>query len=214
MTMAKVRAVLPVIFGIVVTWWIASPTTAQSGIPDGVFVREGDGTVWLVLNGQRVGLALWAASDDDIRALPKSDRWAVMNDDGAIVAGDRPGWYGAGASDTSAVQPIVRSPIRITSAASSSSTGSTAEPTATPTPTPAPDTSSGGSSTPPLSPGAKAPVDGKNCPSSHPIKGNKSAAGELIYHVPGGATYAATQPEECFSSRASAEDAGYRAALH
>lgn len=49
---------------------------------------------------------------------------------------------------------------------------------------------------------------GSNCPSTHPIKGNASS---MIYHVPGGASYARTDPEACFATAADAQAAGYRA---
>src|SRR6185312_13937025 len=47
-----------------------------------------------------------------------------------------------------------------------------------------------------------------NCPAGYPIKGNASS---MIYHVPGGAFYSRTNPEECFSSTAAARSHGYRA---
>jgi hypothetical protein len=210
--MSRSTSAWAVFAAILVTWWVIAPTRAQSGIPDGVFVRDSDGTVWLVMDGRRVSLAIWTAPEEDIRALPVGDRWAVMNDDGAIVAGDRPGWYLGTSPDSSSSQPVLQSPIRTGSSSTSASSRSSA--TATPTPTPVPDSSSStSSSAPTLSAGAKAPVDGKNCPTSNPIKANKSSIGELIYHVPGGATYASTVPDECFSTRAAAEAAGYHAAV-
>lgn len=54
------------------------------------------------------------------------------------------------------------------------------------------------------------PVDG-TCPASHPIKGNKSSMGALIYHTPASASYDRTRPEACFATEADAEAAGYRA---
>ncbi|QJW35326.1 cell wall-binding repeat-containing protein [Cellulosimicrobium protaetiae] len=54
------------------------------------------------------------------------------------------------------------------------------------------------------------PVDIRNCPSWAPIKGNHSSSGEWIYHVPGGRSYADTNPEECFTTEAAAVAAGYR----
>jgi hypothetical protein len=48
---------------------------------------------------------------------------------------------------------------------------------------------------------------GKNCPASHPIKGNASSR---IYHKPGGQYYARTIPEECFKTETAAKAAGYR----
>lgn len=47
-----------------------------------------------------------------------------------------------------------------------------------------------------------------NCPAGYPIKGNASS---MIYHVPRGAFYSRTNPEECFSSAAAARSHGYRA---
>lgn len=48
---------------------------------------------------------------------------------------------------------------------------------------------------------------GKSCPSTHPIKGNANSG---IYHVPSGAFYGRTVPEQCFKSEAAAKSAGYR----
>lgn len=53
-------------------------------------------------------------------------------------------------------------------------------------------------------------IDGWKCPSWAPIKGNASS---MIYHMPGGAFYDRTNPEECFSSESAARAAGYRKAL-
>ena len=58
----------------------------------------------------------------------------------------------------------------------------------------------------PASPGFAAP-SGMSCPSTHPIKGNRSSG---IYHVPGGSLYDATRPEQCFAQPSDAEAAGYR----
>jgi hypothetical protein len=54
--------------------------------------------------------------------------------------------------------------------------------------------------------GVAAPL-GVDCPSSHPVKGNRSS---MIYHVPGGGFYSATRPEQCFAQPSDAEAAGYR----
>jgi micrococcal nuclease len=51
---------------------------------------------------------------------------------------------------------------------------------------------------------------GWDCPSGQPVKGNVSQKGDRIYHVPGGAFYAKTFPEECFPDEQSAGRAGYR----
>jgi methylphosphotriester-DNA--protein-cysteine methyltransferase len=47
-----------------------------------------------------------------------------------------------------------------------------------------------------------------DCPESHPIKGNATS---MIYHEPGGASYARTIPNVCFATAEAAEAAGYRA---
>ncbi len=48
-------------------------------------------------------------------------------------------------------------------------------------------------------------------PPSYPVKGNHSFSGELIYHVPGGPYYDATDPEDSSATGADAEAAVYRA---
>lgn len=48
---------------------------------------------------------------------------------------------------------------------------------------------------------------GWDCPASHPIKGNASS---MIYHMPSGAYYSRTNPEECFATESAARAAGYR----
>lgn len=104
--MKRLKAALPVLLAIFGTWAITTATTAQSSIPNGVFVKNSDGLIWLVMDGQRVKIPVWPASDEEIAALPVPDRWAVMNDAGAIVAGDRPSWFG-GAAPVSPYAPLV-----------------------------------------------------------------------------------------------------------
>ena len=57
-------------------------------------------------------------------------------------------------------------------------------------------------------PNRTAPSSSWNCPTWAPIKGNASS---MIYHVPGGAYYSRTKPEECFTTESAARQAGYRA---
>jgi micrococcal nuclease len=59
----------------------------------------------------------------------------------------------------------------------------------------------------PSSGGAVAPISENDCPPNAPIKGNQSG----LYHVPGGAYYDVTNPEECFATASDAEAAGYEA---
>lgn len=51
------------------------------------------------------------------------------------------------------------------------------------------------------------------CPPGYPVKGNISASGERIYHVPGGAFYNNTDPERCFATLADAAASGFRPSL-
>lgn len=63
---------------------------------------------------------------------------------------------------------------------------------------------------PPAPPRGPAQPIGYDCPDTHPIKGNGNSG---IYHVPSGAFYHRTNPEECFATEADALAAGYRRAL-
>ena len=71
-----------------------SQAFAQSGIPDGAFVRDGAGNVWLVAGGQRVGVPFFQTTDAEIAAVPDSGQWLVPAGDGsgALVLGARPEW--------------------------------------------------------------------------------------------------------------------------
>lgn len=94
--MRILRIALAVLIAIMATWALTTATTAQSSIPNGVFVQDSDGFVWLVLDGQRVNVPVWQATDAEIAAVPQSDRWAVANEAGAIAAGASPSWLQVG----------------------------------------------------------------------------------------------------------------------
>jgi micrococcal nuclease len=65
----------------------------------------------------------------------------------------------------------------------------------------------------PMAGGRSLPL-GASCPPTHPIKGNQGSRSttDWIYHLPGGGSYTATLPEECFGTEADAQAAGYRRA--
>jgi hypothetical protein len=88
-------------------------------------------------------------------------------------------------------------------------------PAATPVPTPAPTSAPTGTPTPTATPALppRAAPQGRNCPPTHPIKGNESSSGERIYHSPGQRAYNQTIPEACFVNGAAAQAAGFRAAM-
>lgn len=62
-------------------------------------------------------------------------------------------------------------------------------------------------------PGAE-PHDAWTCPISHPLKGavNPSNSGERLFYVPGGETYAKTQPDRCYANAEEAREDGTRRA--
>lgn len=90
--MRRARPLLALVVAVVATWALTTLTAAQSTIPNGVFVKNSQGFIWLVVDGQRIKIPVWPASDADVAALPEVDRWAVANETGAVVAGDRPSW--------------------------------------------------------------------------------------------------------------------------
>jgi hypothetical protein len=51
------------------------------------------------------------------------------------------------------------------------------------------------------------PADSGACPAHHPVKAKLSSG---IFHVPGGANYARTQPDRCYLSVETAEADGLR----
>jgi hypothetical protein len=51
------------------------------------------------------------------------------------------------------------------------------------------------------------PVEAGTCPANHPVKAKLSSG---IYHLPGGANYARTQPDRCYRSAEAAEADGLR----
>ena len=70
--------------------------SAQSTIPNGVFVRDSAGDVWGIGRGQRWAMPIYPASDDEINAVPFSGQWLVPNASGGTTPWDRPEWAGGG----------------------------------------------------------------------------------------------------------------------
>jgi len=52
-------------------------------------------------------------------------------------------------------------------------------------------------------------VKGTSTPANCVIKGNINSKGYKIYHIPGGAFYKITKPEQCFATEAEAQAAGF-----
>ena len=53
---------------------LTGTVAAQSGVPDGAFVRDTSGETWLVLNGERLRVPIHPADDATIAAIPDSGR--------------------------------------------------------------------------------------------------------------------------------------------
>lgn len=111
--------------------------------------------------------------------------WGLPLDQQCLLA-DRGNGIGEGSIGCDLMAEKSASPSASPSASASADSSTTAQP-------------SGG--------GAVAPISEDDCPQSAPIKGNQSG----LYHVPGGAYYDVTNPEECFATPADAEAAGYEA---
>jgi hypothetical protein len=67
---------------------------ADPPIPDGAFVQDAAGAIWLVHGGKRVRVPLYPATADEVAALPASGDWLVPQDGGAGL-GARPTWVDA-----------------------------------------------------------------------------------------------------------------------
>jgi hypothetical protein len=101
-----------------VAFWLgrgSADLSAQPLLPDGVFVRDSGGGVWLIIGGQRAQVPFLPAGDDVIFAVPDSGQWVVQGEGGILTLGAMPEYVYA--------PPVALPPAP--------------EPTATPTPAPA-----------------------------------------------------------------------------
>jgi hypothetical protein len=64
--------------------------SAQSLLPDGVFVRDSSGTVWFIYGGQRAQVPFLPAADDVIFSVPDSGAWVVQGEGGGLTLGGQP----------------------------------------------------------------------------------------------------------------------------
>jgi hypothetical protein len=77
----------------VLAFWLGRGTgslSAQQVVPDGVFVRSGDGTVWLIIGGQRAKVPFFPAADDVINSIPDSGQFVVAGEGGSLALGGQP----------------------------------------------------------------------------------------------------------------------------
>lgn len=122
--MRRLRAALPVLVAIGVTWWLTTATAAQTDIPAWSFVRDGEGQIWLVGTTARLAVPIYSATEEQINAIGWNGKWVVPKPDGlGVQAGAKPEW---------ATDPIGTTPP------STVADDPTATPVQTNTPRPAP----------------------------------------------------------------------------
>src|SRR3954470_8283847 len=82
----------------VLAFWLghgSSNLSAQPLLPDGVFVRSSDGTIWLIIGGQRAKVPFFPANDDVINAVPDSGQFVVSGEGGNLALGGQPPYVNA-----------------------------------------------------------------------------------------------------------------------
>lgn len=76
----------------IVVGWSGGSATAQPSIPNGVFVRDADRNLFLVLDGKRHRVPVYPLYPDEVEAIPESGQWVVPGEDGGIEIGAYPHW--------------------------------------------------------------------------------------------------------------------------
>ena len=77
----------------VLAFWLgrgSSELMAQPLLPDGVFVRDSGGGVWLIIGGQRAQVPFFPADDGAIGSVPDSGMWVVQGEGGMLTLGGMP----------------------------------------------------------------------------------------------------------------------------
>lgn len=108
----------------VLAFWLgrgSGDLSAQALLPDGVFVRDSAGTIWLVIGGQRAQVPFFPADDGAIGSVPDSGMWVVQGEGGTLTLGGMPEYVFQ--PPVSVPPPVMEAPI--------------ATPTAVPTEVPA-----------------------------------------------------------------------------
>jgi hypothetical protein len=66
--------------------------SAQTTIPEGSFVRDSVDNTWLISGGTRSVVPIFQASDEEILAIPASNKWVSIISGGLVMLGNRPEW--------------------------------------------------------------------------------------------------------------------------
>jgi hypothetical protein len=68
----------------------SSDLSAQALLPDGVFVRDSGGTIWLIIGGQRAQVPIFPADDSAIAQVGDTGMWVVPGEGGSVTLGGMP----------------------------------------------------------------------------------------------------------------------------
>lgn len=109
--MKRLRSALVVAVAIIATRGLTA-ASAQSAIPTLSYVRDSSGQVFVVSAGQRYGIPIYPATDEQIAAIPFNDLWLVPNADGTAYANSpKPEWaVGAAPAPVAAPPPPPAAP--------------------------------------------------------------------------------------------------------
>ncbi|MCC6179388.1 MAG: DUF4352 domain-containing protein [Chloroflexi bacterium] len=90
---------------ILIVGLLVGQVSAQTAVPNGAFVKDAAGDVWLVLGGERLRVPLYPSDEATITAIPDSGKWVVPTSEGGVAAGERPDWV---STTQSVVQPATQ----------------------------------------------------------------------------------------------------------
>ena len=225
-------ASIAVVLGSLLIGLSLSPAGAQSALTNGAVTVRSDGAVYLIVNGMRRWVATVQITDEELNAYPEAEPiYAGLEPFGSTSASTGTTSTGTGTTASKAGTPTAASKTGTTVA--SKTTGSNTSSSSNTTSKTGSSTSSSSSSsndddgTPTesgltakdpndtslaeasvsLDPNAKAdPINGgKDCPSTHQIKGGF----DKYYWDTDRSDYASVEPEACFVSGAYAREYGY-----
>jgi hypothetical protein len=75
---ASVLVLVVLVFGL-------GRVSAQAALPDGVFVRDSGGTIYLIIGGQRARVPFYPATDGVINSVPDSGQYVVPGTAGTLL---------------------------------------------------------------------------------------------------------------------------------
>jgi hypothetical protein len=98
----------------VLAFWLgrgSNDLSAQALLPDGVFVRDSGGTVWLIIGGQRAQVPIFPADDGAIGSVGDSGMWVVQGEGGTLTLGGMPDYVFQPPVTVPPPPPVVEIPV-------------------------------------------------------------------------------------------------------